>query len=59
MPKQTRSHIQHETNLLLAKVQNQRAEQVTEENDLATIARNSGIADAPLVRAFNFLREWF
>jgi hypothetical protein len=52
-----RSHIQHETNLLLAKVQNQRTEQVTEEKDIATIARNSDIVDAPLVRAFNFLRE--
>lgn len=56
-PKQMRSLIQLETNALLAQIHNQRAAQISEGNDLATINRNSEVVDAPLVRAFNFLRE--
>lgn len=52
-----RSLIQHETNALLAQIQNQRVLQVTEEKDLASINKSSDVVDAPLVRAFNFLRE--
>ncbi|KAG8699220.1 mediator complex subunit [Ceratobasidium sp. 395] len=56
LPKPMRLEVQKDTNSLLAKLQTQRAEQVTAENDLASIARNSDIVDAPLVRAFNFLQ---
>lgn len=56
-PKPMRSLIQHETNALLAQIQNQRILQVTEETDLASINKSSDVVDAPLVRAFNFLRE--
>jgi hypothetical protein len=57
-PKQMRSLIQLETNALLAQIHNQRVTQITEGNDIATINRNSEVVDAPLVRAFNFLREY-
>ncbi|KAF8608530.1 MED14-domain-containing protein [Ceratobasidium sp. AG-I] len=55
-PKHMRSLIQHETNSLLAQIQNQRVLQVSEENDLASINKSSDVVDAPLVRAFNFLQ---
>ncbi|KAG8747021.1 mediator complex subunit [Ceratobasidium sp. 414] len=56
LPKVMRLEVQRDTNLLLAQIQNQRAEQITPENDLESITRNSDIVDAPLVRAFNFLQ---
>lgn len=56
-PKAMRSIIQLDTNALLAQIHTQRAAQITEGNDIATINRNSEVIDAPLVRAFNFLRE--
>ncbi|QRW21525.1 mediator complex subunit Med14 [Rhizoctonia solani] len=55
-PKQMRSIIQQETNALLAHIHNQRATQINETNDLASINRNSDVVDAPLIRAFNFLQ---
>ncbi|KAG9078865.1 mediator complex subunit, partial [Ceratobasidium sp. UAMH 11750] len=48
LPKPMRLEVQRDTNLLLAKIQNQRAEQITPENDLESITRNSDIVDAPL-----------
>lgn len=56
LPKPMRMEIQRDINLLLARVHNQRIELITPENDLESIARNSDIVDAPLVRAFNFLQ---
>ncbi|QRV93932.1 mediator complex subunit Med14 [Ceratobasidium sp. AG-Ba] len=56
LPKPMRMEIQRDINMLLAKVHTQRVEQITPENDLESIIRNSDIIDAPLVRAFNFLQ---